>query len=42
VYKHLLIATDGSELSHKAVRQGVALAKTLHAKVTAITVTAPF
>jgi nucleotide-binding universal stress UspA family protein len=42
VYKHLLIATDGSELSHKAVRQGVALAKTLHAKVTAVTVTAPF
>jgi nucleotide-binding universal stress UspA family protein len=39
VYKHLLIATDGSELAQKAVEQGLALAKALNAKVSAITVT---
>ena len=39
MYKHLLIATDGSELAAKAVEQGLALAKALHAKATAITAT---
>jgi nucleotide-binding universal stress UspA family protein len=39
VYKHLLIATDGSELAKKAVDQGFALAKALNARATAITVT---
>jgi nucleotide-binding universal stress UspA family protein len=38
VYKHLLIATDGSELAQKAVEQGLALAKALNAKVTAVNV----
>ena len=38
MYKHLLIATDGSELATKGVEQGLALAKSLSAKVTAITV----
>jgi nucleotide-binding universal stress UspA family protein len=33
--KHVLIATDGSELSQKAAMKGVALAKSLGAKVTA-------
>jgi nucleotide-binding universal stress UspA family protein len=42
MYKHILIATDGSELSEKAVRQGIALAKTLNARVTATTVFPPF
>jgi len=42
MYKHLLIATDGSELSKLALQEGVALAKALGARVTAITVTAPF
>lgn len=42
IYKHILIPTDGSELSKKAVRYGVALACALNAKVTGITVTAPF
>jgi nucleotide-binding universal stress UspA family protein len=42
MYKHILIATDGSELARKAVSYGVALAKTVGAKVTAITVTVPF
>lgn len=42
MFKHLLIATDGSELSGRAVRQGLSLAKCLGAKVTAVTVTEPF
>ena len=42
MYKNILIATDGSELSEKAERQGIALAKSLRAKVTGITVTVPF
>jgi nucleotide-binding universal stress UspA family protein len=42
VYKHILIPTDGSALSDRAVDHGVKLAKALGAKVTALTVTAPF
>ncbi len=42
MYKHILIPTDGSELSNKAIRHGIALAKTINAKVTGITVTIPF
>jgi nucleotide-binding universal stress UspA family protein len=42
MYKHILIATDGSELSGKAVAQGLALAKQLGAKVSAVTVTEPW
>lgn len=41
MYRHLLIATDGSELADKAVTQGLALAKALGAKVTGVTVTEP-
>jgi nucleotide-binding universal stress UspA family protein len=39
MYKHLLIATDGSELARKAVEQGLALTKDLNAKATVVTVT---
>jgi nucleotide-binding universal stress UspA family protein len=42
MYKHILIATDGSELAQKAVTRGLALAKALGANVTAITVTDMF
>lgn len=42
MYKHLLIATDGSELAGKAVNAGLQLAKVLNAKVTAVTVTEPW
>jgi nucleotide-binding universal stress UspA family protein len=35
MYDHLLIATDGSKLSNKAVAHGIALAQALHAKLTA-------
>ena len=41
MYKHILIATDGSDLAQKGVDQGLALAKALAAKVTAVTVTEP-
>lgn len=42
MYKHILIPTDGSELSKMALEEGVALAKALGARVTVVTVTAPF
>ena len=42
MYAHFLIATDGSEFSEKAVGQGLALAKALGAKVTAVHVTEPW
>jgi nucleotide-binding universal stress UspA family protein len=42
MFKHILIATDGSELAQKAVDQGLALAKALGAKATAVTVTPPW
>jgi nucleotide-binding universal stress UspA family protein len=42
MYKNILIPTDGSELSAKAVDGGVALAKAIGAKVTALTVSRPF
>jgi nucleotide-binding universal stress UspA family protein len=38
MYKHILIPTDGSELSKKAVEHGILLARALKAKVTSITV----
>jgi nucleotide-binding universal stress UspA family protein len=34
MYKHLLVPTDGSKLSDKAVAQGITLAKALGASVT--------
>jgi nucleotide-binding universal stress UspA family protein len=33
MYKHILIATDGSELSKRAIDLGVPFAKALNAKV---------
>ena len=39
MYKHLLIATDGSDTGDQAVRQGLAAAKAFNAKVTAVKVT---
>ena len=41
MYKHILIATDGSELAEKAVAHGLDLAKTLSARVTVVTVSEP-
>jgi nucleotide-binding universal stress UspA family protein len=42
MYRHILIATDGSELAGKAVVIGLALAKQLNCKVTAVTVSEPW
>jgi nucleotide-binding universal stress UspA family protein len=42
MYKHILIATDGSELAQKAVSTGLALAKQLKSQVTVVTVTEPW
>src|SRR4029450_10186714 len=42
MYKHIMIPTDGFDLSNKAIRDAIALAKTINAKVTGITVTIPF
>jgi nucleotide-binding universal stress UspA family protein len=42
MYKHILIATDGSQLANKAVMAGLMLAKTLGAKATAITASEPW
>jgi nucleotide-binding universal stress UspA family protein len=42
MYKHILIATDGSELAGKAVTAGLALAKRLGAKVTAVSAIEPW
>ncbi len=42
MYKHILIPTDGSELSEQAINYAVALAKTVNAKVTGVTVSSPF
>ena len=42
MYKHILIPTDGSEISQKSALQAINLAKLLGAKVTAVTVTAPW
>ena len=38
MFKHILIATDGSELSERAIRLGVDLAKAVGARVTAVMV----
>ena len=41
MHKHILIPTDGSELSQKAIDYAMALAKSVNAKVTVVTVSAP-
>jgi nucleotide-binding universal stress UspA family protein len=41
LYKHILLPTDGSELSKAAMRHGIALAKAIGAKVSALVVSAP-
>ena len=42
MHRHILIPTDGSALSQAAVEYGVALAKSVGAKVTILTVSTPF
>ncbi|TDK27139.1 universal stress protein [Luteimonas aestuarii] len=42
MYKHILIATDGSELAGKGVDAGLALAQALAAKVILVTASEPW
>jgi nucleotide-binding universal stress UspA family protein len=42
MYKHILIPTDGSEMSARAIAHGVELAKRLNAKVTGLAVISPW
>ena len=42
MYTNILIPTDGSELAGKAIQHGIALAKRVGAKATALTVLPPF
>lgn len=42
MYANILIPTDGSELSGHAVAHGIALAKRLDSRITALTVLPPF
>lgn len=42
MYKHILVATDGSRLSLKGIKAGVRLAAALGAKVTGVTVIKPW
>lgn len=41
MYKHILIATDGSELAAKGLEQGLAIASAVGAKATILSVAAP-
>ncbi|HTI85062.1 MAG TPA: universal stress protein, partial [Alphaproteobacteria bacterium] len=41
MYKHILIATDGSELADKGMEHGLELANALGAKATVLTVSEP-
>lgn len=42
MYKHILVPTDGSDLSDAAITQTLDLAKEVNAKVTILTVIEPF
>lgn len=42
MYKHLLLATDGSEVAGTALAHGLDLARTVGARVTVVTVTMPW
>jgi nucleotide-binding universal stress UspA family protein len=39
MFTHILLATDGSELSRIAIQKGIQLAKAIHARVTGVYVT---
>ncbi|WP_334149127.1 universal stress protein [Hyphomicrobium sp.] len=41
MYKHILVATDGSELARKGLEHGLSLAKLLNAKITVLAVSNP-
>lgn len=41
MYKHILLPTDGSELSKAAMKHGITLARAIGARVTALVVSTP-
>ena len=41
MFKHILLPTDGSELSNAAIQSGIAFAKSINAKVTGLSVIVP-
>lgn len=42
MYKHILVATDGSELGQKGLEHGLSLARDQGARITIVTVTEPY
>ena len=42
MFKHILLPTDGSKLSDKAVKQAIEVAKALGAKITAVHITSEY
>ena len=42
MFKHILLPTDGSDLSEAAIHQGIQFAKSINAKVTGFHVVLPF
>lgn len=42
MFKHILVPTDGSELSEQVIPKAVALAKSMSARLTGLTVSDPF
>jgi len=42
MYKHILVPTDGSEISARAMGEAVAFARLIGARITAVTVSPPF
>jgi len=42
MYKCILLPTDGSKLSYKAIKQGLQFAKSIGAKVTAVNITSEY
>lgn len=42
MFKHILLPTDGSELSEAAIQKGIQFAKSINAKVTGLHVVTPF
>lgn len=42
MFKRILLPTDGSALANKAVRQGIKLAKSMHARITCVFVDLPY
>ena len=42
MYKHIIVATDGSDIAGEAMKHAIDLAKEIGAKLSAVTVTEPF